>query len=70
MGADDPLGAGGSRKLNRFMIDAKVPRAWRPRVPVVAGPDGIIWVAGWRIDEQARVTKATRRALRLRFARA
>jgi len=64
-----PLGAGGSRKLNRFLIDEKVPRAWRARVPVVAGPEGIVWVAGWRIDERARVTDATRRVLRLRFAR-
>jgi tRNA(Ile)-lysidine synthase len=64
-----PLGAGGSRKLNRFLIDEKVPRAWRARVPIVVTPEGIIWAAGWRIDERARVTDATRRVLRLRFAR-
>ncbi len=63
-----PLGAGGGRKLNRFLIDEKVPRAWRTRVPVVTDPDGIVWVAGWRIDERAKVTAATRRVLRLRFA--
>ncbi len=66
----EPLGAGGSRKLNRFMIDAKVPRAWRARVPVVATPEQVVWVAGWRIDERAKVAEATRRVLRLRFVRA
>jgi tRNA(Ile)-lysidine synthase len=65
-----PLGAGGGRKLNRFLIDEKVPRSWRARVPVVTGPEGIVWVAGRRIDERVKVTDATRRVLRLRFRRA
>jgi len=64
-----PLGAGGSRKLNRFLIDEKVPRAWRARVPIVADRDGIVWVAGRRIDERAKVTPVTKRVLRLTFVR-
>lgn len=64
-----PLGAAGSRKLNRFLIDEKVPRAWRARVPVVTNGDGIVWVAGWRIDERAKVIPATKRVLRLTFVR-
>jgi len=61
-----PLGAGGSRKVKRFLIDAKVPSSERARVPIVAMPDGaIIWVAPLRMDEQARVTSSTREVLEL-----
>jgi tRNA(Ile)-lysidine synthase len=65
-----PLGLGGSKELTEFMIDAGVPRAWRGRIPIVASPEGIIWVVGWRIDERVRVAEATRKVLRLSFTRA
>jgi len=59
-----PLGAGGSRTVKRFLIDAKVPKAQRARVPVIATPDGtIVWLAPLRMDELARVTSSTREVL-------
>jgi len=60
-----PLGMVQPKKLNRFMIDSKIPRSWRGRVPVVCSPQQIVWVVGWRIDERARVTDATTQVLRL-----
>ncbi|MHC4251261.1 MAG: tRNA lysidine(34) synthetase TilS [Planctomycetota bacterium] len=61
-----PLGAGGSRTVKRFLIDIKLPRAERERVPVVATPAGrIVWLAPIRLDERARVTAATREVLEL-----
>ena len=51
-----PLGAPGSKKLKDFMGDAKVPAAWRDRVPLLVAPRGIAWVAGYRIAEWCRVT--------------
>jgi tRNA(Ile)-lysidine synthase len=62
-----PLGMPQPKKLNRFMIDARIPQSWRRRVPVVASPERIIWVVGWRIDELARVTGGTLKVLRLEF---
>ncbi len=62
-----PLGLGGTKKLTEFMIDAGIPRAWRRRVPIVASPEGVIWVVGWRIDERVRLTEDTRRVLHLAF---
>ena len=64
-----PLGMRQPKKLNEFMIDAKIPHAWRQRVPLVCSPNHILWVVGWRIDERAKVTGATKRVLCLEFKR-
>ena len=64
-----PLGMSQSKKLGEFMIDARIPRAWRERVPLVCSPDQILWVVGWRIDERVKVTEATRKVLFLEFKR-
>ena len=62
-----PLGMAQTKKLGKFMIDARIPRVWRPRVPVVTSPHHIIWLVGYRIDDRVRVTEKTTRILRLRF---
>ena len=64
-----PLGLSQPKKLGEFMIDARIPRAWRQRIPVVCSPKQIVWVAGWRIDERVKVTSNTSRILRLKFER-
>lgn len=62
-----PLGLSQPKKLGEFMIDAKIPRAWRRRVPIVVSSRHILWVVGGRIDERVKVTEATRQVLRLEF---
>jgi tRNA(Ile)-lysidine synthase len=64
-----PLGMGRAKKLNQFMIDARIPRSWRGRIPVVASPEQIIWVVGWRIDERLKVDADTKKVLHLEFKR-
>ncbi len=64
-----PLGMTGMKKLNEFMIDEKIPRHWRQRIPIVFSPEHIIWLVGYRIDDRAKVTKKTKRVLRLKFKR-
>ena len=64
-----PLGMGQPKKLNEFMIDARIPRAWRPKIPIVVSPEQILWVVGWRIDERVRVTDNTKNVLCLKFER-
>ena len=64
-----PLGLGQPKKLNEFMIDAKIPRAWRGRIPVVCSQRHILWLVGYRIDERAKVTEETMKVLRLEFER-
>jgi tRNA(Ile)-lysidine synthase len=62
-----PLGMESPKKLQDFMVDAKIPRHWRDRVPLVCSPQQILWVVGWRIDHRARVTSSTKRVLCLEF---
>jgi tRNA(Ile)-lysidine synthase len=69
-----PLGLPQPKKLSQFMIDAKIPRSWRGRIPVVCtsgqcadNPGQIVWLVGYRIDERVKVAKETKRILRLEF---
>jgi len=62
-----PLGLARPKKLGEFMIDAKIPQAWRGRIPLVCSGEQILWVVGWRLDERAKVGQDTKRVLRLRF---
>ena len=64
-----PLGMSQPKKLNEFMIDAKIPRSWRHQIPLVCSPKHILWVVGWRIDERVKVTANTKQALCLEFKR-
>lgn len=60
-----PLGMAGTKKIKDFFIDAKVPREIREKAPVVVAEDKILWLAGYRIDDRFKVTRETRRILRL-----
>jgi tRNA(Ile)-lysidine synthase len=51
------------------MVDAKIPRSWRGRIPIVCAPEQIIWVVGWRIDDRVKLTEASKEILRLEFIR-
>jgi len=64
-----PLGMNQTKKLQDFMVDAKIPRAWRDRVPLVSSPKQVLWVVGWRIDDRVKVTEETNKILRLQFER-
>jgi len=64
-----PLGMNMPKKLHEFMVDAKIPRSWRGRIPIVCSPQQIIWIVGWRIDDRVKLTKASKEILRLEFVR-
>ena len=52
-----PLGAPGRRKVQDVLVDRKVPRADRDRVPIVVDETGqIVWVAGHALADHCRVT--------------
>jgi tRNA(Ile)-lysidine synthase len=64
-----PLGLKGTRKLSDFLIDRKVPRAARSAVPLVVDAEKILWVAGMRLDERARLPAGGMQAIRLVLGR-
>ncbi|PYM45658.1 MAG: hypothetical protein DME14_20055, partial [Candidatus Rokuibacteriota bacterium] len=59
-----PFG-GVERKLKDFLIDAKVPRWERDRVPIVEAAGEIVWLGGLRRGAAAPVVTRTRRILEL-----
>lgn len=64
-----PLGMKGTKKLQDFFVDEKVPREERDRVPLLCASDGrIAWVVGYRIADPFKVTPATKRVVRLRVS--
>ncbi len=64
-----PLGMTGHKKLQDFMVDAKIPRKDREGVPIVASGNCIVWVVGHRIADWARVPDDASKCLVLRFYR-
>ena len=62
-----PLGVKGTQKLKAFFIDHKIPKFERARVPLLISEENIVWVIGYRIDERFKVTKETRRVLKVTF---
>jgi tRNA(Ile)-lysidine synthetase-like protein len=63
-----PRGLGGhSKSIKDYMIDARIPRRVRDRVPLLVSERGILWVVGWRPSEVASPGPETRRLLCLRL---
>jgi len=62
-----PFGMTGTRKLQDYMVDRKVPRSERDRVPIVVdGRDRIVWVVGHTVAEDFRITDGQQAVLLLK----
>lgn len=61
-----PLGMKGSKKLQDFFVDEKVPREKRKQALVVESAGKIAWVVGYRIANDFKVTEETKKVLVLR----
>lgn len=51
-----PLGAAGSRKLKDLLIDRRMPRHERDRLPLICVGERIAWVPGITIDQRFRIS--------------
>ena len=61
-----PLGLGGTKKVLRAMMDRKVPKDLRRRMPVVVDARGeVAWIPLGELGEGSKVDEATERMLRL-----
>ena len=63
-----PFGMQGTKKLKDLLIDAKLPRQERERVPVLMDGDEIIWVVGYRTSESFKIRSETKRWLYLSYS--
>ncbi|MBT4126018.1 MAG: tRNA lysidine(34) synthetase TilS [Chloroflexi bacterium] len=62
-----PLGMSPKAKLQDFFVGAGVPERWRDRVPIIDSDQGIVWVAGYRLAEWAKVLPEHEQVTRLEF---
>ncbi len=54
-----PAGGRGSRKLQDFFVDRKLPRPLRDAWPILATPTAVVWVPGMRADSRFLATPQT-----------
>ena len=57
------LPGGGRKSLKAYMIDEKIPREERDRIPVLAEGSHVVWLVGYRISEYYKVTAQTKQIL-------
>lgn len=58
---------GGHKKLNRIMIDDKIPAAQRDHIPLIADGHEIIWIIGYRLSTHYYITKQTKKILEIKL---
>jgi tRNA(Ile)-lysidine synthase len=64
-----PFGLSGSKKIHDIFIDEKVPISQRSIVPIICDGQGIIWVAGVRRADRARITDDTNTIIKITFSK-
>lgn len=60
-----PLGMRGTKKLQDYFVDRKISSKERGGIPLVFDRDKLLWVAGHRIDDRAKVSSGTKKILQL-----
>ncbi|MDR6227091.1 tRNA lysidine(34) synthetase TilS [Desmospora profundinema] len=62
-----PFGLGGSKKVKALLIDAKIPRRDRDRIPLITAGEEILWIPGVARSDVATWDDCTRGYLVLRW---
>lgn len=62
-----PTGMEGSKKLQDILVDAKVPRSRRDRVPLLVAGDEVLWVIGHRMDRRYLANLTSTHPIRVRI---
>lgn len=60
-----PLGMEGSKKLKDYFIDKKIPREKRSRIPLLVDEENIIWVVGYQMNHDYRITDSTKNVIKI-----
>ena len=59
----------GSKKLKDIFIDLKIPRENRNNIPILCFDDKISWIVGYKTSQLLRVTKDTKKILKITIGR-
>ena len=62
-----PHGMEGTKKIKDYLMDAKVPRGDRDRIPILISGNDIMWVIGFTTSEKYKVDHHTQRILHLYY---
>jgi len=62
-----PLGMDGTQKLKDFFINQKIPQIERTRCPLLVSGGKILWIAGYRTAEFAKVSEVSQKLLKVEF---
>ena len=56
------------KSLKDYMINEKIPREDRRRIPVLAEGNHVLWLAGYRISEYYKVNENTKRIMQVKIS--
>ena len=56
---------GNTKKLNRCMIDEKIPKEKREKILLLAEGSHVLWVVGFRISEYYKIEEHTENILQV-----
>jgi len=60
---------GDKKKLKKYFTDSKIPSDKRGGIPLVASGNDVLWIIGYRTGEGARITKSTKKLLKMEIKR-
>ena len=60
---------GDKKKLKKYFVDSKIPSDKRGGIPLVVSGNDVLWIIGYRTGEGARITKSTKKLLKMEIKR-
>ena len=60
-----PLGMKSNKKLHDIFVDEKVPYETRDTIPLIIAGNKIVWIVGIKMSDDYKITKGTRRIIKL-----
>ena len=60
-----PLGMKHRKKVSDLLVDLKISRAEKERIPIVESGGNVVWIAGLRLDDRFKITTTTTTAYKL-----
>ncbi|WP_026891099.1 tRNA lysidine(34) synthetase TilS [Lacrimispora aerotolerans] len=61
------LTGGGRKTVKAFMIDEKIPREERGKIPLIVDGSHVLWVIGYRISEYYKITDDTHTVIQMQL---